>query len=113
MTSARRRQLDQLERQLHPRQTPDEVSAELARALSEIAVLTADALDRGDRAQAQAYLGFAMEAKDLFDSYAPWPGDYADFLAEHHPDVPRQSALAAAFRAAVPAQARPTFDRKD
>ncbi len=99
--------------ELHPRQTSDEVSAELARALSEIAVLTADALDRDDRAQAQAYLCFAQETKDLFDSYAPWPGDWADFLAEHHPDVPRQSALATEFRAAVPAQARPSSDRQD
>ncbi len=113
MTAARHRKLDQLEQRLRPRMTPEEVSRELAQALSEIAVLTADALDRGDHTQAQAFLDFAAEAKREFDSYAPWPGDYADFLAEHHPDGPRQSALAAEFRAALDAQARPTSDMKD
>ncbi len=113
MTAARHRKLDQLEQRLRPRMTPDEVSRELARALSEIAVLTADALDRGDHTQAQTFLDFAAEAKREFDAYAPWPGDWADFLAEHHPDRARHGALAATFRAALPAQARPSADPKD
>ncbi len=110
MTAARHRQLDQLERQLHPRQTPDEVSAELHRALTEAAEITADALDRGDLARVEDDLCFARETKDLFDSYGPWPGDWADFWAEFHPDVARHGALAAAYRAL---QARPTSDTKD
>ncbi len=110
MTAARRRKLDQLERELHARQTPDEVSAEVGQALSEAAEIAADALDRGDRVLVEAYLDFARETKDVFDSYAPWPGDWADFLAQFHPDAARHGALAAAFRAI---QARPTSDTKD
>ncbi len=110
MTAARHRKLDQLERELHARMTPDEVTAELHRALTEAAEITADALDRGDRAQVHADLCFARETKTQFDSYAPWPGDYAAFWAEFHPDRARHGALAAAYRAL---QARPTSDTKD
>ncbi len=109
MTAARHRKLDQLERQLHLRQTPDEVSAELHRALTEAAEITADALDRGDLVQVRADLCFAREIKREFDSYAPWPGDHAAFWAGFHPDRARHGALAAAYRAL----ARPTSDTKD
>ncbi len=74
-------------------------------------MIAADALDRGDHTRVLAYLDFARETKDLFEFHGPpWPGDYADFLAEFHPDRARHGALAAAFRAI---EARPTSGTKD
>ncbi len=69
-----------------------------------MAVAIETALNRGDHAEALPHLLW-MQRQSLPDN-----DDAADFLAAFHPDGPRQSALAAEFRAALDAHARPTSD---
>ncbi len=58
MTSARHRQISQLERQLHPLQHAviDELAVELVHHLTSVAVAVEAALNRGDHAEAVPHL---------------------------------------------------------
>ncbi len=118
MTSARHRQISQLERQLHPLQDAviDELAVELIHHLTSVAVAVETALNRGDHAEALPHLLWMQQTLDSFGparQSLPDSDDAALFLAQCHPDDARHGALAADFRAAMDARARTTSDTKD
>ncbi len=111
MTSARHRQLGQLERQLHPLQGAviDKLAVELMHHLTSMAVAVETALNRGDHAEALPHLLWMQQTLDSFGparQSLPDSNDAALFLAQCHPDAARHGALTAGFRAALDAHAR-------
>ncbi|MDP9397173.1 MAG: hypothetical protein M3P96_04825 [Actinomycetota bacterium] len=118
MTSARHRQISQLERQLHPLDDAviDELAVELMHHLTSVAVAAETALNRGNHAEALPHLLWMQQTLDSFGpdrQSLPDGEDAGLFLAQFHPDDARHDALAAEFRAALDAHARPTSDTKD
>ncbi len=118
MTSARHRQLSQLERQLHPLQDAgiDQLAVELMHHLTSVAVAVETALNRGDHAEALPHLLGMQQTLHSFGTARhslPDSNDPALFLARCHPDGARHGALAAEFRAALHARARPTSSMRD
>ncbi len=118
MSRARHRQIRQLERQVRPLDDAamDEFAVEFMHHLTGVAVAVEAALNRGDHAEALPHLLGVQQTLDSFgaDRQSIPDGDDAGlFLAQFHPDEARRGALAAEFRAALDAQARPTSDMKD
>ncbi len=94
----------------------DEFVVEFMHHLTRVAVAVETALNRGDHAEALPHLLWMQQTLDNLGpnrQSLPDGDDAALFLAQFHPDDARHSPLAAAFRAALHAHARPTSNRKD
>ncbi len=80
--------------------------------LTSVAVAVETALNRGDHAEALPHLLWMQQTLDSFGPARrslPDSDDAALFLAQCHPDDARHDALAAEFRAALDADARPNL----